>query len=439
MKTTLVIFGITGDLAQRKLLPALANVIEAGQSGELSIIGVSRRAVEHYQVLGEHHHQLAGTTSLFQMDLDNLADYERLRSYIDAEADEQVLFYLSVPPDSAGGIIENLGRAGLNSPHNKLLLEKPFGVDLASAQAMIDHTGSYFREAQIYRIDHYLAKEMAQNIVTFRARNAIFSYLWSNQYIERIEILALESIDIEGRAAFYEQTGALRDIVQGHLMQLLALTLLPLPDDLNWDSLPTRRQAALDAIVPASPQRSARAQYEGYRDEVNNPGSIVETFVSVELQSTDPSWQGVPLALTTGKALDRKKTEVRVHFRKTDAAQSNYLIFHIQPNEGIAIDLVTKKPGYDRDVEHQKLSYMYPADTRLPDAYEQVLVDAINSHKSLFATSGEVLRAWEILAPLQTAWKSVTDIALYPRGSRALDVIESIRKSSQIDNNSPKI
>lgn len=427
MKTTLVIFGITGDLAQRKLLPALANVIEAGQTGELSIIGVSRRAVEQYQVLGENH-QLAGTTSMFQMDLDNLDDYHRLCEYINAEADEQVLFYLSVPPDSAGDIVENLGQAGLNTPVNKLLLEKPFGKDLSSAQAMIDHTATYFQESQIYRIDHYLAKEMAQNIVTFRARNAIFSYLWSSEYIERIEVIALESITIEGRAAFYEQTGALRDIVQGHLMQLLALTLLPLPDELDWDSLPTRRQLALDALHPADPSKSVRAQYDGYRSEVDNPESMVETFASIELESTDPTWKGVTLALTTGKALSRKKTEVRVHFRRTNSTQSNFLIFKIQPEEGISIDLVTKKPGYDQEVEHQKLSYMYPADMHRPDAYEQVLVDAIDSRKSLFATSGEVLRAWEIMAPLQQAWQSASDISQYSVGSHARDVIDTAQQ-----------
>ena len=428
MKTTLVIFGITGDLASRKLLPALANIIETKELAELSIIGVSRRAVEEYQVLGDHHDQLNGTTSMFQMDVENPDDYARLRDYIAQEADEQVLFYLSVPPESAGNIIENLGQAGLNTPHTKLLLEKPFGTDLLSAQAMIDHTAKYYDESQVYRIDHYLAKEMAQNIVTFRARNAMFQHLWSNKFIERIEVIALESINIEERAAFYEQTGALRDVVQGHLMQLLALTIQEIPDDLNWDSLPGLRLFALEKIHPADPAQAVRAQYKGYRDEVDNSESTVETFASLELRSADPQWEGVPFALTTGKALSRKKTEVRVHFKRTHDAQSNYLIFKIQPDEGIAIDLVTKKPGYDRETEHQKLSYMYPAGTRLPDAYEQVLVDAIDGRKNLFATSGEVLRAWELLAPLQDAWKANPTIATYTPGSHARDVIDDIRQ-----------
>lgn len=431
MKTTLVIFGITGDLAQRKLLPALANVVEAGQAGELTIIGVSRRQVEPFEVVGSQQ-QLGGRTSMIQMDLDNSAAYDTLKQRIGENSDEQVLFYLSVPPESASGIIENLGRAGMNGQHNKILLEKPFGRDLASAQAMIDHTSVYFHESQIYRIDHYLAKEMAQNIVTFRARNAIFSYLWSNQYIERIEVIALESIGIEGRAAFYEQTGALRDIVQGHLLQLLALTILPLSEsDLDWDSLPVRRHAALDALIPVDPAKTVRAQYDSYRNEVNNPNSLTETFVSLELRSADPSWGGVPLALTTGKSLNGKKTEVRIHFRRTNDSQSNFLIFKIQPDEGIVIDLVTKKPGYDMEIEHQKLSYMYPSDQRLPDAYEQVLIDAMNSRKSLFATSAEVLRAWEILAPLQEAWTGQTSIQMYAPGTKAADIIRSAQSNQQ--------
>lgn len=425
MKTKLVIFGITGDLAQRKLLPAVAHIVEEGRCDDLQIIGVSRREVDQGQLLGQYYDRLNQLTSVFQMDLANQDDYYRLRDYINHQPDEQVLFYLSVPPDSSIQIVENLGRAGLNSPSHKLLLEKPFGRDLASAHQMIDNTASYFNEDQVYRIDHYLAKEMAQNIVTFRASNAIFAHLWSNRYIERIEVLALESIGIEGRAAFYEQTGALRDIAQGHLLQLLALTLLPIPDDLHWDNLPSLRLEALRSLLPVDPSRTVRAQYETYRDEVGNHESMVETFVSMELQSDDPRWQGVPMALTTGKALDRKKTEVRVHFRRMNDAQSNYLVFHIQPNEGIAIDLLTKKPGYDQEVEHQKLSYMYSSDTRLPDAYEQVLVDAINSRKSLFATSEEVIRAWEILAPLQEAWNGDMPLQFYPVGGSARPIIDS--------------
>ena len=425
MKTKLVIFGITGDLASRKLLPALSNIILSGKFDNLSIIGVSRRHVEAYQVLGDHHDSLQGTTSMFTMDLSNPSEYARLREHIDLQDDEQLLFYLSVPPQSSGEIIEGIGAAGLNGPNVKLLLEKPFGTDLASARDMIDHIERHFTEEQVYRIDHYLAKEMAQNVLTFRARNALFAHIWSNAVIERIEVIALESIDIEGRAQFYEQTGALRDLVQGHLLQLLSLVLLPIPEDLDWSKMPHARKVALDHIQPANPAHTIRAQYRGYREEVENTTSTTETFVSVALESDDPRWRGVQLALTTGKALDRKKTEIRVHFKKTNEAQSNFLIFRIQPNEGIELDLVTKKPGYEHEFEDRKLSFEYPSGTRLPDAYEQVIVDAAMSRKSLFATSAEVLRAWEIVAPLQEKWQHESDdLRFYNPGAHAKTIIE---------------
>ena len=423
MKTKLIIFGITGDLAQRKLLPALSHIMASGQQ-DLSIIGVSRRHVSVEEVLGERT-ELRALTRMITMDMDSAADFERLREEIDLQDDEQALLYLSVPPGSSGDIVEHLGQAGINTPNVKLLLEKPFGTDTQSALDMISHTDRYFNEAQVYRIDHYLAKEMAQNILTFRAQNALFAHVWNNTVIERIEVIALEAIDIEGRAGFYEQTGALRDVLQGHLLQLLALVLLPVPGDLDWGKLPECRLMALEHIQPANPERAIRAQYAGYREEVDNPSSNVETFISAEFFSNDPTWEGVPLALTTGKALDRKTTQVRIHFKKTNAGQSNFLIFRIQPHEGIEIDLVTKKPGYDHTFEDQELSFMYDTDTRLPDAYEQVIHDAIESRKSLFATSSEVVRAWEIVAPLLVAWRDTDDdLRFYDQGARGRSIIE---------------
>lgn len=425
MKTKLVIFGVTGDLSGRYLLPALGRIVGTGEFDDLSIIGVSRRDVDARAVLGDYFGQLHEVTSLFTMDMTAASEFERLREYIDLQSDEQLLFYLSVPPDASGAIIENLGKAGLNGGNVKLLMEKPFGTDLESARETIGHVANYFDESHVYRIDHYLAKEMAQNILTLRGRNALFAHVWNKEAIERIEVIALESIDIEGRAHFYEQAGALRDVLQGHLMQLLSLVLLPIPEDLDWGKLSDCRQIALDYVRPADPTHSVRAQYNGYREEVNNPESTTETFISILLESDDPNWQGVPLALTTGKALDRKKTEIRVHLRKTNEAQSNFVIFRIYPNEGIEIDLVTKKPGYERELEDQALTFMYTEGTRLPNAYEQVIVDAIRSQKSLFASGAEVLRAWEIVAPLQQAWAQHSDdLRFYDRGSKAKSILE---------------
>lgn len=424
MKTKLIIFGITGDLSTRKLLPALSKIIGTGEFDELSIIGVSRRHVEQYELLGDHHEQLSGTTAMFTMDLGNPDDYRALRDHIDLQPDEQAIFYLSVPPTSSAQIVEYLGQAGLNGPNTKLLLEKPFGTDLDSARELIDHVARHYDEAQVYRIDHYLAKEMAQNILSFRGRNALFAHVWHGQAIERIDVIALESIDIEGRTHFYEQTGALRDLLQGHLLQLLSLALLDIPEGFDWTQMPEARLAALQAIRPADPAQAVRAQYRGYKDEVGNPDSQVETFLSVRLQSDDPKWQNVPLNLTTGKAMDRKSTEVRIHFRKNHDTQSNYLIFRIQPQEGIEIDLVTKRPGYEHACDTQRLQFSYPDDAVLPDAYEQVIVDAIRSKKSLFASSDEVLRAWEIVAPLQAAWQTESSsLRTYDKGSAAKSIL----------------
>ena len=368
--------------------------------------------------------KLESKISIFSMDLARADDYRELKEYVQLQNDEQLIVYLSVPPSAATQIVDFMGEAGINTPNVKLLFEKPFGVDLVSAQEVIARTARYYQEEQIYRIDHYLAKEMAQNIVAFRGGNALFSHIWNNNFIEAIEVIAAEKIGIEGRAQFYEQTGALRDVLQGHLMQLLALTLMDIPHDFDWGTLPALRLYALQQLKLVDPANVTRAQYYGYQDEVSNRGSLTETFVSLELASNQPRWQGVPITLSTGKALNEKTTEVRIHFRKFHEAQSNCLILRIQPNEGIEIDLFTKKPGYDRRFELQKLQFTYPENTRLPDAYEQVIVDAIRSHKSLFTGSDEVLRSWQILQPVQTAWMmDNAPLRSYAQGSTIDDVI----------------
>lgn len=421
MKTKLLIFGITGDLSQRKLLPALRQIVATDEFNDLSIIGVSRREVDIAELaVGE---RLANLISIFTMDLAQKSDYIRLREYVALQEDEQLLVYLSVPPQAATQIVDFMGEARLNTKNVKILFEKPFGVDLQSAKEMIQRTTEYFDEEQIYRIDHYLAKEMAQNIVAFRGGNALFSILWDAKSIDSIEVIATEEIGIENRATFYEQTGALRDVLQGHLLQLLALVLMEVPHNFDWNTLPALRYAALSQLEPADPSQARRAQYEGYQEEVANPGSVVETFVSLELHSKDPRWRDVPLRLVTGKALDKKTTEIRIFLKKSHDAQSNCIVFKIQPDEGIAIQLFVKKPGYAREFEMKTLGFNFPEDAQLPDAYEQVLVDAIRSQKSLFTSGEEVVASWKILAPLQHAWDmEKSSLPTYKKGSRYSDI-----------------
>lgn len=427
MKTKLVIFGVTGDLAQRKLLPALEQIFSTGDFNDLSVIGVSRHKLHIKKVLRAslHNTKLAKCMTGFSMDVSNPEEYLRLRSFIDLKKTEQLLVYLSVPPVASAQIVDFLGEAGINTPNVKILFEKPFGVDLTSAREVITRTARFFDESQLYRIDHYLAKEMAQNIIALRGRNALFDNIWNNNFIESIEIIATEKIGIEGRAQFYEQTGALRDIVQGHLMQLLALTLMDIPDDFDWDKLPELRLDAISQIEPADPAEVVRAQYDSYQKEVKNPGSLTETFVSLNLTSTQPRWLDVPIRLVAGKSLDKKTTEIRIHLKKMSEAQSNCIVFRIQPNEGIDIELFVKKPGYEHNFETRHLTMNFPDDTKLPDAYEQVIVDAIRSRKSLFTCSGEVLRSWEILQPIQDNWNmDHTAPKVYKRGTDFYKILD---------------
>lgn len=420
MKTKLLVFGITGDLGTRKLLPALETIVETGDFDDLSIIGISRRAVQKEDLITSCKigSMFCQKISMYSMNLDIQDEYHKLRDYLELQADEQLLIYLAVPPSALSVIVENLGAAGLNDPNVKILFEKPFGIDLESAKGVIGNIERFYKEHQVYRIDHFLAKEMAQNIITFRYRNALFDRIWNKDFIEAIEIVASEKIGIEARVHFYEQIGALRDVTQGHLMQLLALTLMDIPTDFDWAQLPELRFNALSKLKLAEPSRAKRGQYIGYRQEVSNPTSMVETFASIELESTDENWVGVPIKLITGKAMAEKSTEIRIRLKQTKPNQSNQLVFRIQPNEGVEIELFVKKPGYDRSLEAHTLGFSYPEDAELPDAYEQVLVDAISSQKSLFTTGQEVLRSWEVLADVQQHWQTSTDdIISYQSGT----------------------
>ena len=421
MKTKLVIFGITGDLAKRKLVPALKTIVKNDALNDLEIIGVSRHDIDIKTIVGS---ELADLASGYTLDIANPEEYKKLKKHIALGAKDQLVIYLSVPPLAATRIADNLGAVGLNTKNVKILFEKPFGIDLVSAEEMVKRTDKYFDEDQIYRIDHYLAQEMAQNIVAFRSGNAMLRHTWNRQSIERIDVIATEEVSVEGRAHFYEQVGALRDIVQGHLMQLLALILMDTPSKLDWNQLPRLRYQALTRLLPADPARAVRAQYEGYSEEVDNPKSQVETFVAVELFSDSSVWENVPIRLITGKSLDKKMTEIRVHFRASNEEQSNCLRFMIQPKEGVEIDLYTKKPGYDRSFEMQKLVFTYPKDIILPKAYEQVIVDAVMSRKSLFTGSDEILESWRVLQPLLDKWSTDdSSIKIYPKGSYYKDIL----------------
>lgn len=419
LATQLIIIGITGDLARRKLLPAIATIARAGElSPNFTIIGVSRRDMSPTEVIESVAH-LSDNDKVFlqqhlvmhKMDLDKTEDYQALDQVLQVQAKGQPtqrLYYLSIPPQFAQPVVMRLGKSDLASvPGTKLLLEKPFGTDLVSAQDLITQTKQYFTEDQLYRIDHYLAKEMAQNIIAFRRGNPLFNHTWNNQFIDKIEIIASEKIGIEGRAAFYEQTGALRDFIQSHLLQLAALTLMDVPED--EQGMQGARQAALSSLqIPREidlPRVVKRGQYTTYASEVQNQGSQTETFVALTVFSSNPKWEGVPVQLISGKALGAKLTEIKVHYKQFGEQEPNVVTLRVQPEESIEVQMWVKKPGYSNDLERLPLHFTYSDHyTALPEAYERVLLDAIRSDHTLFASSEEVLASWRILAPIQTYW-----------------------------------
>lgn len=390
MKTKLVIFGITGDLSKSKLLPALEQVIGTGDFGDLSIIGVSRRQVELGELLNGLT-ELQGCTSIYAMDLAEQADYVGLKNYLALASDEQALIYLAVPPSAATQIVDFLAVAGLDTPNIKLLFEKPFGFDQSTAQDLIDRIAKNFNDDQIYRIDHYMAKEVAAAIIRLRTSAEREDHTWDNRSIKSVDIIASETLGVGHRATFYEQTGALRDVIQGHLLQLLSLVLMEIPDEYTMEKLPTYRLRALKHIAPVDPQNAIRAQYRTYQSEVGNPGSTTETFVSLTLTSRDQNWKDVSIRLTTGKALRKKQTAITIGYK--DGTED----------------------VFEEDTMPTK---------RLPGAYERVLIDAIDGRKSIFTTGPEIIRAWEILAPLQEHWQMDTsDLNTYENNSDLKDLI----------------
>lgn len=439
--TILVIAGISGDLSRRKLLPAIREIARTGVlPTKFHIVGITHTDISKKEILsGGDYSLIEDMIEVYHMDLTNTADCAKLGEHLN-KIDEsfatssQRLFYLAVPPQVAPPIVEHMGESGLlKHTGTKLLLEKPFGTDLASAQDLVEHLKRYCTEDQLYRIDHYMAKEMAQNLVVFRTGNSLIKRTWNKDFIESIHITAAETIGIEGRAAFYEQTGALRDFVQNHLLQLASLVLMDVPGGHDWEDIPSLRLRALEALE--APQdvhaQVKRGQYEGYRDEVGNPDSSAETYVSMRLYSNAERWQGVPITLTTGKALSQKSTTIRIRYRRTDARHANELIMRIQPNEGVTLQMWVKQPGYDRVMQRLPLEMAYGSRfSGLPDAYERVFVDAIRSDRALFTTSDEVLAAWRILKPVQQAWEmSDDDLFIYKSGSSLPLVPPNSKKS----------
>jgi glucose-6-phosphate 1-dehydrogenase len=434
----IVIFGASGDLSQRKLVPALHSLgCDDLLHPDTYLVGVARSdlpdiefhdqlydGVSEYARLEpricELWNEFSTKISYLSGGYDDPETYRRLGERLqklDAERGTRGnrLFYLAIPPQLYPVVTEQLGSAGLSrnrSGWTRIIIEKPFGHDLESAHQLNDQVHAVFDEGQVYRIDHYLGKETVQNLMTFRFANAIFEPLWDRNYVDHVQISMLEEVGVGHRAGYYDKAGVLRDMLQNHLLQLLTLTSMEPPSAFNAKALRDEKVKVLQSIRPISQNDGVWGQYQGYRDEKGvSTGSNTPTYIALKLYVDNWRWQGVPFYVRSGKHLAAKATEITLQFKKVPhlifaenaGLVANSLTVCIQPDEGMHLRFETKVPGAGMRAEPVDMEFHHSdhfGEQALPEAYERLLLDAIQGDASLFARSDEIELAWHLVDPL---------------------------------------
>ncbi|WP_019587013.1 glucose-6-phosphate dehydrogenase [Deinococcus apachensis] len=477
---TLVIFGVTGDLAKRKLLPAVFGLWQDGLLGSaFNIVGVGRQdmtddqfkdfAIEALKSSKETDAIQPGSLEKFRDLLyyefgDFGADevYDLVGKELDRAQDahggrKNALFYLSTPPSLFEPISAGLGRLGLadeSEGWRRIVIEKPFGRDLASARELNAAIHRVWDESQVYRIDHYLGKETVQNLMAIRFGNAIFEPLWNREYVDHVQITASEDLGLEGRAGYYEEAGVVRDMLQNHLMQLFTLTAMEAPAAFDADAIRDEKVKVLRAVKPIPPGRvpevAVLGQYgpgtlygervPGYREEPGvKEGSTTPTYVAIKLEVDNWRWQGVPFFLRTGKRLPKKVTEIAVVFKRPPLGmfpgglERNVLAFRIQPDEGVSLKFSSKSPGQEMVLREVVMDFRYDAfGAQLESPYSRLLLDAMLGDATLFPREDEVDRAWQLVSGLlqvadaPATGKNAPDYPNYPSGTWGPDAADAL-------------
>lgn len=470
--TNIVIFGAAGDLTKRKLIPALVRMLKSGLvHTDSRIIGVVNNRTEEiwFKLIRD---SLSEFSPGIAMDDDNWAEFSSRMTMVPGDlasedtyvrlADsletlggrKNAIFYCAIPPEWYGKVasgLENTGLVSEDEGYRRLVIEKPFGMDLESARALNKELQSVFNEKQIYRIDHYLGKESVQNLLVYRFANSIMEPLWNRNYIDHIQISVSETLGIEYRAKYYEHSGALRDMIQSHLMQVMTLVAMEPPVEFTADAVRDEKMKVLRAVRRFDPEQvkkqTVAAQYasgviDGEKvsayvaEEGVSPDSATETFAAVRFYIDSWRWQGVPFILWTGKRLQKKVSEVMIRFRKPpfnlfDSHASipapNALVFRLQPEGGVVLRLNAKKPGLTTDNEEMVMRAPYANDgTGVADAYEVLMHDVLTGDGTLFSRSDEVEESWDIVEPILEAWKDRFSIERYRAGTWDIPAMDEL-------------
>jgi glucose-6-phosphate 1-dehydrogenase len=445
MAHTFVIFGASGDLTHRKLVPALYNLFRKGRlPKDTRIVGFSRTEFTHEawradlaeamkKLLGKEFdpaiwEKFAPNVYYHAGDIGRVDDFESLATTlneIEHGQNSTRIYYLSTAPKFYGPAVEQLGASGLADESNgkrRVIIEKPFGTDLASAKALNKIVHSVFSEQQVYRIDHYLGKETVQNLLVLRFANTIFEPIWNRRYIDHVQITVAEEVDVGRRAGYYDTAGVVRDMFQNHILQLVMITAMEAPVRYEADAVRNEKVKVLQAIRPLKAEDvhrdTLRGQYRGYTEaEGVKPGSHAATFAAIKLRIDNWRWQGVPFYLRSGKAMSCRTTQIVVQFREPPhmlfpngpktAAEANRLIIQVQPAEGMQLEFETKVPDAGMKIRQTALDFSYCREFRgvIPEAYERLLLDALEGDASLFARADEVEAAWTIIDPILEEWQ----------------------------------